>query len=132
MLDTNACICHLRSVARKDLSLRLSHINRKQVVISTVSQGELLFGARRSQRVDANLAALSEFFRRIRSLPFDSAAAQQYGEIRCDLANRGTMIGANDLIIAAIAMTHGLIVVTHNVSEFKRVNGLAIEDWEGD
>lgn len=42
------------------------------------------------------------------------------------------MIGANDLIIAAIAMTHGLIVVTHNVSEFKRVNGLAIEDWEGD
>jgi tRNA(fMet)-specific endonuclease VapC len=132
LLDTNACVCHLRCVARDDLSTRLASIDRHQVAISTITQGELLFGARRSQRVDDNLAVVRTFFQRVRAISFDPIAAERYGEIRCELTNRGQLIGANDMMIASIAVTHGLIVVTHNVAEFRRVPGLVIEDWEGE
>jgi len=64
------------------------------------------------------------------SLPFDDHAAQVYGRIRADLAARGTPIGANDLLIAAIALAAGLTVVTHNSGECNRVAGLALEDRE--
>jgi tRNA(fMet)-specific endonuclease VapC len=63
-----------------------------------------------------------------RSLPFDDAAARRYAEIRDALESRGEVIGPNDLLIAAIALTHGLILVTNN-REFNRVPGLNSEDW---
>jgi hypothetical protein len=58
------------------------------------------------------------------------AAAEEYGKARAHLAALGTPIGPNDLLIAAIALAHGLTVVTHNTAEFSRVRGLSIEDWE--
>ena len=63
-------------------------------------------------------------------LPFDEVAAQKYGEIRADLARQGLMIGPNDLQIAAIAVVHGVTLVTHNTREFSRVAGLLLDDWE--
>jgi len=64
------------------------------------------------------------------SLPFDDACAAEYGMLRADLASRGTPIGSNDLMIAAIARVHDLVVTTNNVDEFSRVVGLRVEDWE--
>ena len=64
------------------------------------------------------------------SLPFDDRCALIYGRLRADLANAGTPIGSNDLLIAAIALANDLILVTHNVREFSRVRGLKLEDWE--
>jgi tRNA(fMet)-specific endonuclease VapC len=64
------------------------------------------------------------------SLPFDDIAALTAGRIRAQLANLGTPIGLNDLLIASIALTHNLTLVTHNTGEFVRVKGLQIEDWE--
>ncbi len=64
------------------------------------------------------------------SAPFDDASAEAYGRLRADLAAEGMLIGPNDLMIAAIALTHGLIVVTHNTAEFSRVAGLTLEDWQ--
>jgi tRNA(fMet)-specific endonuclease VapC len=64
------------------------------------------------------------------SLPFDDRAAEHYGRIRADLTARGDLIGPNDLLIAAIALAHNLILVTHNVREFSRVGGLLWEDWD--
>jgi len=63
-------------------------------------------------------------------LPFEDAAAEKYAKARAHLAALGTPIGPNDLLIATIALAHGLIVVTHNTAEFGRVPGLSIEDWE--
>jgi tRNA(fMet)-specific endonuclease VapC len=65
------------------------------------------------------------------SLPFDDLAADQYALIRADLEGRGQLIGANDLLIAAIARAHDLTLVTHNMAEFSRVGRLELEDWEG-
>jgi tRNA(fMet)-specific endonuclease VapC len=64
------------------------------------------------------------------SIDFDDAAAGIYGQIRAHLASRGTPIGPNDVLIAAIAVANGITLVTHNTSEFSRVPGLLIEDWE--
>ena len=64
-------------------------------------------------------------------MPFDDSAAQQYGWIRAELQQAGQMIGPNDLMIASIARSHDLTLVTHNLSEFQRVLGLRLEDWEG-
>ncbi len=64
------------------------------------------------------------------SLPFDDSCAEIYGNIRAYLANKGTPISSNDIQIASIALANNLILVTHNVGEFSRIEGLQIEDWE--
>jgi len=77
-----------------------------------------------------NIALLYELFADFTSVPFDDEAARKYGEIRSDLARKGTPIGPNDLMIAAIASVHELTIITHNTREFNRVTGLKVEDWE--
>ncbi|MGA1284531.1 MAG: PIN domain-containing protein, partial [Prochlorothrix sp.] len=64
------------------------------------------------------------------SFPFDAACSEIYGNIRANLAGLGTPIGANDLLIAAIALANELTLVTHNIREFSRVPELQVEDWE--
>ena len=93
-------------------------------------KAELLFGARRSQRVESNLQRLVIFFKPLNSLPFDDRCAEEYGLIRTDLFSQGKPIGPNDILIAAIARTHDAVLVTHNVNGFSRITGLRIEDWE--
>ncbi|WP_254045338.1 type II toxin-antitoxin system VapC family toxin [Thiohalocapsa sp. ML1] len=77
-----------------------------------------------------HLARLESFFAPMSSLAFDDACAAHYGLLRADLASRGTPIGSNDLMIAAIARIHDLTVVTNNTDEFKRIIGLRVADWE--
>jgi tRNA(fMet)-specific endonuclease VapC len=91
---------------------------------------ELLFGALRSQKVAANLAEVRLLVSGFASLPFDDAAAEKHAEIRAHLAASGNPIGPLDAMIAAIALVHELTLVTHNVSEFSRVPGLRVEDWQ--
>jgi len=93
-------------------------------------QGGTAYGAHKSPCREANLRLLAALFDRFASLPFDDPAAEQYGWIRAELATRGTPIGPNDLMIAAIALANELTLVTHNVGEFSRVTGLQVEDWQ--
>jgi tRNA(fMet)-specific endonuclease VapC len=73
--------------------------------------------------------ALDEFLRYVEVLDYPAAAALNYARIRADLKVRGTMIGGNDLLIAAHARSIGLTLVTNNTREFSRVHGLKIENW---
>jgi len=98
--------------------------------LCSVVKAELFFGSMKSTRVAKNLALLDELFSDFTSVPFDDNAARRYGEIRSDLARKGTPIGPNNLMIAAIASVHDLTLITHNTREFNRVTGLKIEDWE--
>lgn len=98
--------------------------------LCSVVKAELLYGARNSDRVARVLKGLEAFFHALISLPFDDECAEEYGRIRADLERAGTPIGANDLMIAAIARRHSVTLVTNNVEEFRRVVGLAVEDWE--
>lgn len=92
--------------------------------------GELRYGAERSAAPAREHALIDAFTAPYLSLPFDDAAARIYAEIRAILAAAGTPIGPYDFQIAAIALAHDLILVTHNTKEFSRVPGLNLEDWE--
>ncbi len=94
------------------------------------SHAELIFGAVKSDSPEKTQMEQREFLKPLMSLPFDDNAAEQYGVIRAKLESKGTPIGPNDLLIASIALAHNLILVTHNIREFSRIDGLKIEDWE--
>jgi tRNA(fMet)-specific endonuclease VapC len=129
LLDTNVCVRYLngRSVAIRE---RLQTTNAEDIVVCSVVKAELFYGAMKSNIPQRTLANQQQFLDLFKSLPFDDEAATVYGRIRAHLAALGTPIGANDLQIAAIALTHNLILVTHNTREFSRVPGLRLEDWE--
>ncbi len=129
LLDTNTCIRFLNP-GKSTVPDRLAAISREEVAICQIVKAELYYGAYKSARRDANLALLARFFSQFESLPFNDAAAEAYGRLRAELDRRGMPIGPNDLMIAAIALAHDLTLVTHNTSEFGRVPGLRLEDWE--
>ena len=131
LLDTNACIRILNGTSPA-LVDRLREVPRSQVRLCSIVKAELLYGARKSARVAENLRLLERFFDAIASLPFDDRCAEEYGLVRDELDRAGTPIGPNDLLIAATARAHAVVLVTHNVREFSRVAELKIEDWESD
>lgn len=129
LLDTNACIGLWQ---RKNLTVR-NHFARhspEDIALCSVVKAELLFGALRSEQKESNLQLLQKLFVPLHSFDFDDKAAEHYAQIRVDLTAQGNVIGANDLIIAAIARANNAILITHNTGEFGRVQGLLIEDWE--
>ncbi len=127
MLDTNVCIRVLRD---RPASLR-NRFNREAdgLCISTIVLTELLHGAAKSARPDHNRREVETFAARLDVLPFDTDAAGHAADIRATLERQGQPIGAYDVLIAGHARSRGLIVVTGNLGEFKRVEGLRCEDW---
>lgn len=129
--DTNAWIAYLRQ-NNAGLVQRFLQVVPTDILLNSVVLAELFYGAHRgavSKRA-ANLALINRLQQRFTSLPFDDRAAADYGEIRAYLSASGTPIGPNDLMIASIARTHGLTLVTHNTKEFSRVPSLKLEDWQ--
>ncbi len=127
MLDTNLCIRVLRD---RPAGLRERfNAEAAALCISTVTLAELFFGAEKSAKPVENRQQVEAFAARLEVLPFDSDAAAHFGDIRADLARRGQVIGPYDLMIAGHARSRGLIVVTGNLGEFDRVDGLRTEDW---
>jgi tRNA(fMet)-specific endonuclease VapC len=130
LLDTNACIVHIRSPQSGPVHQHLSLLKRTEVVLCSVVVAELLYGALHSGNPARNLSKIQAFLQLFKSLPFDDAAAQYHAEVRQHLAKQGIPIGPHDLQIAAIALQNNLTVVTNNTSEFSRVPGLKCEDWQ--
>lgn len=127
MLDTNLCVRVLRD---RPAGIRPRfNDNAEALSISTVVLMELLHGAAKSARPAENRRAVEDFAGRLEVLPFDEAAADHAADIRADLERKGTPIGAYDLMIAGHARSRGLAIVTGNLGEFRRVEGLRCEDW---
>lgn len=105
------------------------YLDRREAVCSIV-KAELFYGAMRSNNPKRTLDRQQRFLLSFASLPFNDEAAIVYGQIRARLALAGTPIGTCDLLIAAIALSNNLTLVTHNTREFERVEGLQVEDWE--
>lgn len=128
LLDTNICAAFLNDV---DAALRdrFCAVAPTDLLLCSIVKAELLYGARNSARVGENLAHLQRFFAAFESLPFDDAAAAEYGTVRVQLRREGKPIGANDMLIASIALAHDLTVVTRNQDEFRRVARLRVEAW---
>lgn len=129
LLDTNTCIRYLNGRS-KQLRERFQEIPADEIAVCSIVKAELFYGAAKSQHPERSLERQRAFLDLFVSLPFDDRAAATYASIRAKLEKSGTPIGPNDLLIAAIAVTNGLHVVTHNLAEFSRVEGLQVEDWE--
>ena len=129
LLDTNACIRILNNSSPAVIA-ELARHPPSTILMSSIVKAELLFGARKSSRVEQNLDLLARFFAPLRVAPFDDACAEHYGMIRASLEREGRPIGPNDILIAATAMAHDAVLVTANTAEFRRVAGLRLANWE--
>lgn len=129
LLDTNVCI-NVMNARHSNIEQRMRQCSPADIAICSIVKAELLYGARHSQRVEQNLQTLDAFFAPLQSLVFDDASAYHYGLVRSALQRQGKPIGANDMLIAAIALRHDATLITNNTSEFARVTGLRIDDWQ--
>lgn len=127
MLDTNIVIYTIRNRPR---DVR-RHFERHdgQMCLSTVTWGELVYGAERSTQPERNLADIEGLGARLEIVPFNTLAAMHFGQVRAELYRTGKPIGPYDMMIAGHARALGLILVTNNLREFERVPGLRLENW---
>jgi tRNA(fMet)-specific endonuclease VapC len=127
LLDTNVVIYVLKHRPIKVLETFNKNTNR--MAISSITLSELIYGAEKSVKIDKNLEAIEDFISHLEVLPYDAKASQHYGQIKAGLEKKRKIIGENDIHIAAHAISQGLILVTNNLKEFKRVPNLALENW---
>ncbi len=128
MLDTDTASYVMKKNMPSVLK-RLESLPVDDVCISAISRSELAYGAEVSPLPQRDRERLDLFLRHVSVLDYPGDAAAHYAEIRAFLKKRGTIIGANDLFIAAHARRDGLVLVTNNTREFRRVPGLQIENW---
>lgn len=127
MLDTNLCIRLLRD---RPPGLRPRfNAEAGALCISTIVLTELLHGAEKSAKPVEHRGEVERFAARLQVLAFDEPAAAHSAEIRANLERQGRTIGGYDLLIAGHARSRGLVLVTGNLGEFTRVEGLRSEDW---
>ena len=128
MLDTNI-IAYAKNNRPEGVLARLHEHASEGLGISSIALAELEFGVCNSSDPARNRLALLSFLSGIEIAPFSADAAREYGDIRSVLKRSGTLIGANDLLIAAHARALNVILVTNNLGGFTRVPGLRLENW---
>jgi tRNA(fMet)-specific endonuclease VapC len=130
LLDTDTVSALMRAVVARTLTAKLSVLPNAVVSTSSITLGEIVYGAHRvPDRTAEIIRSLNAVLPRMGLLSFDAAAARRYGEIRVALERQGRIIGDADIRIASIALAQGLTVVTANVRHFRQVGGLAVENW---
>lgn len=127
MLDTNICI-YVQKNKNTNVLTKFKE-NFSHLGISIITYAELKLGVEKSEQKEKNANALDKFVRFLEIIPFDVKAANEYGCIRAKLEKAGRKIGDNDMLIAASAKAENVILVTNNIREFERVEGLKIENW---
>ncbi len=126
-LDTNTVIYFFKGMGR--VAERLLATPRTEVAVPAVVLFELEAGVRKTREATARRRQLDDFAEAVAILPFDRASAEAAAEIRARLEQRGRPIGPLDTLIAGTALAHGAVLVSHNVAEFGRVDGLTVADW---
>ncbi len=127
LLDTNTCIAVMRN--EPAAVARMSAAAPLDCAVSTVTAYELFTGVAKCSNPQKEGAKVQKLLQTVVETPFGMAAAQKAGEVRADLESRGLMIGPYDVLLAGHALAAALILVTANINEFKRVVGLALENW---
>jgi tRNA(fMet)-specific endonuclease VapC len=128
VFDTNVVVVFLngRSPVLRE---RIQAAKPGDFAMCSVVWAELYYGSAKSVHRERTVKNVKAFAGTFRNLDFDQEAAIHYGDIRADLEKSGNLIGPNDLMIAAIARSRNLVLLTNNTGEFQRVKDLKIEDW---
>ena len=127
MLDTDIVVYTMKNRPSRVRNAFKRHSG--QMAVSTVTLGELIYGAEKSMSPERNLSDIERLAAHLEVLPFDRSAAMHFGQLRAELASAGRPIGPYDRMIAGHARSLGLVLVTNNVREFERVPGLRIDNW---
>lgn len=127
LLDANAVIDLFKGRGR--VAERVLATSPGEIGLAAVVLYELEVGAAKSKRPEAHRRQIEELARLARFVPFGQAEARSAARIRAALEAEGRKIGPYDTLIAGTAMAHGAVLVTRNVSEFERIDGLVVEDW---
>jgi tRNA(fMet)-specific endonuclease VapC len=128
LLDTNICI-HIRRLQPPEVLARFQRLKPGEAVLSVITYGELLYGVEKSQFREQAMKQLAELAGLMPVMELPLEAGRFYGAIRAALEIKGEKIGNNDLWIAAHAKAAGLTLVTNNEREFRRVEGLKMQNW---
>jgi tRNA(fMet)-specific endonuclease VapC len=131
LLDTNTCIRYLNGRSLK-VRQKLDSLEPNDIAVPSIVKAELFFGSQKSHDPDQAIAKQKKFLQPFVSLAFDDAAAEVYGIIRVYLEKQGTPIGPNDVIVASVAISNNLVLVSHNTREFSRIPNIQLEDWEAE
>jgi len=126
MLDTNMVSHFIKGV--NNVRNKVVSVPMSELAISAITEGELLFGLAKKPEAKQLSMVVHEFLIRVDVLPWDSDVAACYGKLRADLQKKGRVLGNLDLLIAAHALTLGVVLIT-NDRAFSQVEGLKIEDW---
>ena len=128
LLDT----CVLSGIAKRlpGVTARVRETSPLELAIASITRLEIEYGLKINRDAEKRVGkVLRDFCSSIEILPFDDRCAQRGADVRAALKRQGTPIGAFDLLIGATALQHGLVLVTSNTREFKRIEGLVMEDW---
>ena len=131
LLDTNACVASIRGrpqIVRERIQQAAER--GETICVSSITVFELWYGIGRSERLAENADQLAAFLRRVRTIPFENEDAEAAGLLRAKLRKLGNSIGPYDVLLAAQTLRRGWTLVTANVGEFARVEGLRWENWE--
>lgn len=128
LIDTNICI-YVMNKRPLGVIKKFKKYEPGEIAISSITVSELQYGVAKSNYREKNEVRLGDFLAPFEILPYDHNAAIIYGDIRFQLEKLGQPIGPLDLLIAAQAISQGLILITNNDKEFKRIKKLRIENW---
>lgn len=131
-LDTNVIIDASVKKTSAQIRAHLVKMSPNEICIPAIVVAELEFGAMHSRNYKENMKVITEIIAPYRIIPFAENEAVAYGNIREQLTKSGTVIGSNDLLIAATALANNATLVTHNIGEFSRVKGLSVVDWQSE
>lgn len=128
LLDTNICI-YIAKQQPVSVLEKFKHLKVGEVGMSTITYGELFYGACNSQQTEKSVRVLTELAHSIPVIPLPAQTGNHYGKIRHELNKLGMPIGNNDLWIAAHALCMNVTLVSNNLKEFTRISALKLENW---
>jgi tRNA(fMet)-specific endonuclease VapC len=128
LLDTNTCIYFLNR-ASEGIIKRFKELSPSHIKLPSITVAELYYGAEKSRFKSRNLERVKRFVSTFEIISFDEKACTTYAKIRYSLERSGTTVGPMDLLIASIGLAYSFTVVTNNVKEFTRIEGLKLENW---
>ena len=127
LLDTNICIYWFKGL--NSIKTKIESVDIDDITVSSITIGELLYGAYNSNNIEKNLSRISEFEDSIDVLQIDRDCLDAYAKIKSRLRSEGRMLDDFDILIAATALVNNCIIVTNNTRHFERIEGLSIENW---
>ena len=127
LIDTDIIIYSLKNNEKVNEKFKLYRNSPKS--LSVVSYGELIYGARKSQSIEKNIAKVHRLIEIFPIINISPSVMDTFGELKVSLERSGKIIDDMDLLIASTALTHNLILVTNNEKHFSRIDGLEIDNW---